>query len=215
MRRGDFDKPENRPEQGHELLKKMEELIEEQPETEQEVPPQEEPARPVLSERRKRALILYMACLLLAAFLLVTASLILEIRSSRDTNSELSQGKNNAIAKAEQLQDENRTLSNANAVLQDNLNDALNKYDALMEDYGRLAERVESLESQASRAAKTRQAYELLLTAQNALDREDMETFLTAVRTLKRMTDYLDQEGLTLLEALEKAGPQENQPTQP
>ena len=72
------------------LLKKAAELIEEQPEPPdpQDKPPESKP-RSGLSEKRKRALINYMAILFAVAFLLVALSLGIQYRDSQATISQL------------------------------------------------------------------------------------------------------------------------------
>lgn len=97
---------------GRELLKKAAELIEEQPEpaVPQEKAPESKP-RSGLSEKRKRALINYMAILFAVAFLLVALSLAIQYRDSQATISQLGANARSAMDKAETLQDENQKLS--------------------------------------------------------------------------------------------------------
>ena len=76
--------------------------------------PQPEQAAPEtgkpLSEKRKSALLRYMAVLFCAAFILVLISLILQTHSSEAKISELNAASTSALSNAEALQNENRAL---------------------------------------------------------------------------------------------------------
>ena len=76
--------------------------------------PQPEQAAPEtgkpLSEKRKSALLRYMAVLFCAAFILVLISLILQTHSSKAKISELNAASTSALSNAEALQNENRAL---------------------------------------------------------------------------------------------------------
>ena len=63
-----------------------------------------------LSEKRKNALLRYLAVLLLVAFVFVALSLVLQMHNSQTTISELSKNNSSALANAEQLQEQNRQL---------------------------------------------------------------------------------------------------------
>ena len=81
--------------------------------------PQPEQAAPEtgkpLSEKRKSALLRYMAVLFCAAFILVLISLILQTHSSKAKISELNAASTSALSNAEALQNENRALQDDKA----------------------------------------------------------------------------------------------------
>mgnify|MGYP000559070395 FL=1 len=85
----------------HELLEKVGQLIEEQPAGGEEAPHKEEPPAP----NRNKALMTYIAILFGVAFVLVLFSFLMQQKDSRQTISELNQNANNALSRAEQLQD--------------------------------------------------------------------------------------------------------------
>lgn len=96
------------------LLQKAEEALKEQPETKEETEKEGPAADPKLktglSEKRKRALINYMAILLAVAFLLVALSLGIQYRDSQATISQLGASATSAMEKADKLQEDNRLL---------------------------------------------------------------------------------------------------------
>lgn len=84
--------------------------------------PQPEQAAPEtgkpLSEKRKSALLRYMAVLFCAAFILVLISLILQTHSSKAKISELNAASTSALSNAEALQNENRALQDEKIALE-------------------------------------------------------------------------------------------------
>ena len=84
--------------------------------------PQPEQAAPEtgkpLSEKRKSALLRYMAVLFCAAFILVLISLILQTHSSKAKISELNAASTSALANAEARQNENRALQDEKIALE-------------------------------------------------------------------------------------------------
>lgn len=123
--------------QTHNLWKKAAKILEEQPapQDEQADSKKEAPKKPRsgLSETRKRALISYMAILFAVAFLLVAFSLILQHKDSQNTISQLDASADSAIAKANQLQEENRLLQQDLADANDQLETAQADLDAAQE----------------------------------------------------------------------------------
>ena len=198
--------PEKKPaKSGHELLEKMGQLIEEQPEA-SAPPAQEPPGEKPTSPNRNRALMTYIAFLI-------------QQKDSRQTISELNQNANSALSRAEQLQDNNRELLEANQALQDqvvqlqaDLDETSKNYSQLEETNTSLQESHAALQAQCTKQEQQVQAYELLLSAQRALDQEDTEEFLTAMKDLKPLAENLDAEGKTLYQELLPLAvePQEN-----
>jgi len=84
---------------------------------------QEDTTKQPLDERKKNALLRYIAVLFAVAFLLVLFSLLRQMRDSRQTISELNQSSASALTKAEQLQDQNRTLLEENSNLEEQIAD--------------------------------------------------------------------------------------------
>ena len=211
--------PEKKPaKSGHELLEKMGQLIEEQPEA-SAPPAQEPPGEKPTSPNHNRALMTYIAFLFGVAFVLVLLSFLIQQKDSRQTISELNQNANSALSRAEQLQDNNRELLEANQALQDqvvqlqaDLDETSKNYSQLEETHTSLQESHAALQAQCTKQEQQVQAYELLLSAQRALDQEDTEEFLTAMKDLKPLAENLDAEGKTLYQELLPLAvePQEN-----
>lgn len=199
------------------FLHKVEDMIEEKPAPETAQNPADEPEKPTanLSAKRRAALVNYLAGLLTLAFGAVLISMLVQQRDNRNTVNILTNDKTNALAKAEQLQDANRDLQEQINALelrvkqreeeQDLLQVTLNEKDEqnqeAQETIARLQKEIE--------AAPSKKAYELLLTAQNALDREDSEGFLRAMTELLTMKNELGEAGQALCKELEANLPQE------
>ena len=84
-----------------------------------------------LSEKRKAALLRYMAVLFCAAFILVLISLILQMHSSEAKISELNAASTSALSNAEALQTENRTLQDEKIALEKKNEELQEKIDEL------------------------------------------------------------------------------------
>ena len=138
--------PEKKPaKSGHELLEKMGQLIEEQPEA-SAPPAQEPPGEKPTSPNRNRALMTYIAFLFGVAFVLVLLSFLIQQKDSRQTISELNQNANSALSRAEQLQDNNRELLEANQALQDQVVQLQADLDETSKNYSQLEETHTSLQ---------------------------------------------------------------------
>ncbi|MFR8334158.1 MAG: hypothetical protein ACLU9S_18800 [Oscillospiraceae bacterium] len=192
---------------GHELLEKMGQLIEEQPE-EGAAPPEKQPET-TMPPNRNRALMTYIAFLFGVAFILVLLSFLIQQKDSQQTISELNQNANSALSRAEQLQDNNRQLLEANQALQTQVeqlqadqNETKRLYQELEETYASLQEDHQALLEQSAEHAQQVKAYELLLTAERALDEENTEAFLSAMKSLKPLAENLDAKGKALYQEL-------------
>ena len=150
--------------------------------------PQPEQAAPEtgkpLSEKRKSALLRYMAVLFCAAFILVLISLILQMHSSEAKISELNAASTSALSNAEALQHENRALQDSQA-----------------EEDAQAVEN-EMIKSLRTELDRTKEAYEALLEAKSCDTREGNVTFSRAMQTLERLKDYLGQAALEEYKAL-------------
>ena len=172
-----------------------------------------------LSEKRKTALLRYMAVLFAVAFLLVAASLIMQMHDSRTTISELNATSSSALSNAEQLQEENRALQEKVRTLQSE-KDALDSELAAQEqaaqqvqqeaektgdDAAQALRDAQQLLAEAKRAAsRTQEVYEALLTAKSCEFKEGNVTYAKAMETLKEYKNYLTGQGLAEYEALLK-----------
>ena len=179
--------------------------------------PQPEQAAPEtgkpLSEKRKSALLRYMAVLFCAAFILVLISLILQTHSSEAKISELNAASTSALSNAEALQNENRALQDDKIALekenqelqelQDKLDELTEKLDeaAQAEEDSQAAEN-EMIKSLRTELDRTKEAYEALLEAKSCETREGNVTFSRAMQTLERLKDYLGQTALEEYKAL-------------
>lgn len=188
----------------HELLEKVEHLIEEPAPSSSEKVEEKKPPKV-----RQRALITYIALLFGVAFVLVLLSFLAQQRDI----SKMNQNTNNALSRAEQLQDDNRELRENNTALQNQLTDVLSQLETqrqtaeslqtqLDEALQKVAGLEVSLGTQEEDAGTYVQAYELLLTAQRALDEERTEEFQKAMTSLAPLADNLDKEGKALYQEL-------------
>ena len=117
--------------------------------------PQPEQAAPEtgkpLSEKRKSALLRYMAVLFCAAFILVLVSLILQTHSSKAKISELNAASTSALSNAEALQNENRALQDEKIALEKENEELQAKLDELTQ---KLDEAAQSEAAQLSAACR-------------------------------------------------------------
>ena len=82
----------------------------------------------------------YIAFLFGVAFVLVLLSFLIQQKDSRQTISELNQNANSALSRAEQLQDNNRELLEANQALQDQVVQLQADLDETSKNYSQLEE---------------------------------------------------------------------------
>ena len=181
-------------------------------EEEKKVPEESKPSG-ALSEARKSALLRYLAILFAFAFVLVAASLVIQMRSSNATILELNKTSSSALSNAETLQADNRSLQDQNVGLTDEIQ-AQNRQIAELED------QIEALqaetEAQASESETDKEriralekelsgvqiAYEALVTAESCDTREGNVTYSRAMETLEQNKEYLGPQALQEYEAL-------------
>lgn len=158
--------------------------------------PKSQPEKSALDEKRKNALLRYVAIMFAVAFLLVLLSLIGQMRDSKNTISQLSQSSSSAVQKAEQLQDTNRVLEENNLLLKQDVKDLEAEVAALKAQLSRDEQAQDTLvkESEES-AARVQTAYELLLALK--LDRSEEN-----LRKMEEMKDYLGPVGQKILETI-------------
>lgn len=140
-----------------------------------------------LDEKRKSAVLRYIAVLFAVAFLLVLFSLLGQMRNNLNTITALNESSTSALQKAEQLQDRNRELEQQ-----------LAEMEALLEEK-------EGLEQQLIQLQKTPNAYEQLLLAMELVTPGAMEGNVAAEQALdnlEQMKDHLGPKGLEKYESL-------------
>ena len=204
----------------NQLLEKVERFIEEPPHEPE--PPQ--PEKPVSQRSRNMALLRYFAIMFVAAFVLVLLSFLQQRRDSRQTISELSQNASSALTRAEQLQADNRALTEQNTELTEKNQDLTEQLSSLETQLQQLREEMEAvsngtqeadqkikdlearLEEAENRQRESARAYELLLSARRALDEERVDDFIAAMSQLADMTSSLDTQGTAVYQELLKAG---------
>lgn len=197
-------------EKARDLLKKAAELIEEQPEPQapQDKPPESKP-RSGLSEKRKRALINYMAILFAVAFLLVALSLGIQYRDSQATISQLGANARTAVEKAETLQDENQELSQDLSRTQqalDQVSQELTDVQNAMADLENANNALQGSNAELTQekldALNTAAAYQYLARAQAALAAGDDALLRSTLDQLKTLSKYLSSEDQSLYQSL-------------
>lgn len=198
---------------GQELLEKVEQLIEEKPKQDAQAPefptPEASPPeaeKPGRGPRREQALLTYISLLFGVSFVLVLLSFLLQ----QQDISELNQSASSALARAEQLQDNNRELTQTNQDLQTQLADLqaqLESESAVAQEELETANRqINSLEEELTQIqAQTEQqqeAYELLCSALLALSEERSEDFQRDMTALAALADMLDSQGKAVYQQL-------------
>lgn len=193
-----------------ELLKKAAESLEEHPEQEAPAAPQpEEKPKSILSDKRKRALINYMAILFAVAFLLVALSLAIQRRDSQAQITSLGATANSALEKADQLQETNRLLQSqldeATATLnslESELALAQSQLRTNAEAQQSLADSNQELQQAKETAEQQATAYKLLAQAYSARDNEDLKGLQDALAALEPESQYLDKADLAAYQSL-------------
>ncbi len=133
-----------------------------------------QPEKTGLDETRKSALLRYVAILFAVAFVLVLLSMLGQMRDSKTAITELSQSSSSAIAKAEQLQEENLELTQDKKFLQQQVEQLTADVEALQQEWEEQNKELEAAEEQ---QAKVLEAYEALLAAMESGKTENLEQF--------------------------------------
>lgn len=166
-----------------------------------------------LSEKRKNALLRYLAVLLLVAFVFVALSLVLQMHNSQTTISELSKNNSSALANAEQLQEQNRQLQDEAreqretiAQQQEQIKDLENQLEALTKSEAAAQTQAETLDGALAEAESaltaTKRAYDALITALGCQTQEGNVTFSRAIDTVEANKAYLSDQALAVYESL-------------
>lgn len=161
---------------------------------------EEKPKQAPLSEKKRTAMLRYIAILFAVAFALVMLSYLVQTRNSRTTIRELSATSMSALQNAEQLQETNRDLTEENVRLRDELDNA----NSVVQEYHESV----AAECQGAHArgvdegtGDTQAAYDLLLKALEAKDPEELKRTLDELEPLK---DSLSDAAKARLEELKK-----------
>ena len=130
---------------------------------------------------KRTALLRYMAVMFAAAFLLVLLSMIFQMRSHNTTISQLNQSSASALAKAEQLQEDNRQLQKDLSIARQYVAAAREEGERDVED--------------------TKTAYDALLLVLGTDEPQDGDVeYSKAVETVKNMKNFLSDEAYALFE---------------
>ncbi len=175
--------------------------------SEQEKPQERQEERAPISDRKRTALLRYMAVLFGVAFLLVLLSLMIQMRDSRQTISDLSQSQAGVLQRAEQLQDENQQLGEDNNDLRSQLTSvrqSLKDAQSALDEETAAREEAETALEEARTDAEARSAQEETLhEAAGAWIRGDADACAAALTRVDR--DALGQAGKTLFDQLKAA----------
>ena len=148
-----------------------------------------------VDDGRKNALLRYIAILFAVAFLFVLLSLVMQMRDSRATISELNAASASALKNAEALQDDNRQLQEENAALKEEvetLQDQREHAEACSD--GAWEQKVAEAKQEGQ---SIREAYENLLTLmrEGTAGQEGNVAISKALESLELLQDYLGTQG--------------------
>ena len=183
-----------------------------------------QPEKTVLDERKKNALLRYVAIMFAVAFVFVLLSMFGQMRDSKSAISELNQSSSSALQKAEALQEHNQELEKENAYLTgriEELEDQLEKLEQELTaaegqlkqaeiDYAALeAEKDQLLEQAEKDRISVETAYEKLLELQKTVT-PGVEAGNAAAEKLaaevKDKLEYLGDYALEIYENLTEKG---------
>ena len=168
----------------------------------------------VVDRKRNWALLRYIGIMFAVAFILVFMSLYFTTRhDSQQTISQLSQNANSALARAEQLQTDNRELTETNMTLQESLtlaeNDLQDAENTITTQEGIIAGQAEDIakmtkemETLTEDKENLQKAYALLAQAQLAYEERNWESCAKAIANLESLQDYLDKDSKTIYNRL-------------
>lgn len=153
-----------------------------------------------INQKKRTAMLRYMAIMFAVAFALVLLSYLIQLRNSQTTISQLNARSASAMQNAEQLQAENRNLIEENNALRIELNDAQAAAQEYQEsaEASRQAARMEGLEEGRKEAQEeTQRAYDLLLKAMATGNNAEI------LKELESQKENLSESALSAYAALE------------
>ena len=183
-----------------------------------------QPEKTGLDEKRKNALLRYIAIMFAVAFVLVLLSMLGQMRDTKSAISELNQSSTSALQKAEALQVNNQELEKENAYLTgriEELESQLNEAQAAVEEAEAQLEQAEidyeALEKEMEQKLKEAEeeqssivtAYEQLLELQSAVTpgiQAGNEKVQSIMSGLKENMEYLGDYALEIYENLTEKG---------
>ena len=164
--RQDHQKPVNEPVQ-EPVNEPVQEPINEpvqEPAAESDSPADKADKAPI-SEKKRTALLRYMAVLFGVAFLLVLLSFFIQIRDSRETISDMNQSNASALQNAVKLQEANQTLTADKEELELQLSETEQELENARQETEDLKTQQEETEAAFAEEESLRESYELLFTA--------------------------------------------------
>lgn len=159
-------------------------------------------AEPVVGEKKRNAMVRYIAVMFAVAFALVVLSYLVQMKKNQTTITELNQTSLSALKNAETLQAENQELTEKNLELTAALADAQAETQEAQArtETEREAARTEGLEEgRTEGATQTQKAYDLLV---KALAEEDPEAQRKLLDELAPLKGSLSGEALAQYEAM-------------
>jgi len=168
-----------------------------------------------LDEKKKTALLRYVAIMFAVAFVFVLLSLFGQMRNSKTAISELNQSSTSALQKAEQLQERNQELEKENAYLTGRLEELENQLEAMEQnlnhsedqlqqsqiDYAALEAEMEQMMEQAEEERNSVvTAYEKLLELQKLVTPGDQTGNAASEKIISELKDHIEYLGNYALE---------------
>lgn len=145
-----------------------------------------------VSEGKRTALLRYLIIMFAVAFVLVLMSMVLQVHSSNATVSELHKSSTSAMAKAQQLQDDNRALSDRVAVLEQELAEVSSALEEYATSNNALRAEVKELEKNKVDETALRAACDALAQRVMSAKKEDRRD--EDVAALTELKQYLSPE---------------------
>ncbi|MBR6425315.1 MAG: hypothetical protein IKS29_05130 [Oscillospiraceae bacterium] len=182
----------------------------------------EESKQARLQEKRRRALLTYLAILFCVAFLLVMLSFLRQLRQNNTTISELSQTSTSALANAQRLQEDNASLEKQVSQLQSEiaqmrteLSEAQSQAQAAQEEIAPLEEKLkealdkaEALQAELDDNQERLKAYDLLSRLQTAPEAERQKL----AAELEPLLKLLDEPAQEVFRELTAPAPESEEP---
>ena len=148
---------------------------------------------------RKASLVRYLAVLFAIAFMLILLTYFIQVRDSHDTISELSQTNASALQNAEKLQNENRAMREENIRLAEELESKESQWNDDMEDLLTKMDGITEENTIATEASIAIQhTYELLMEAITAAQSQNTPLLLTILAEIELSKEDLSEGALAI-----------------
>ena len=166
-----------------------------------------------IGPKNRNALLRYMVILFVVAFLIVSLSLLVQMRNSQNTITALNQTSASALQNAEQLQQQNQALTREHDALQETIHELEDSIEELEQEIRLTESELTSVKQEQAQVQEQSQAridaYELLLRALQARQNEDMGAFNTAMDALAEVQENLSPAGAELYKQLSETTEEE------